>query len=723
MIELDGSIARFYFRCANLPAGVFGVTRFTYKEALSKPWHCEVELLSDDAYIAFDDVVNHRAAFTMKRGREDVVIHGIVIDFEQLGRHTEEYMLYRAVLAPSLWRLSLNFQSRIFQHKTVEEILTEVLEGAALVAQTDFEFRLSETYEPREYCVQYGETDLAFVQRLTEFEGIWYFFEHGDDREKLIFTDDHGQLGPIDGEQSVVYHDQAGIETEPEEVVRELRCRQQMVLKEVKLKNYNYEEPEMNLLIESPPDDASKRGDFGLYYQYGEHYKTPRDGERLARVRHEELSCRRRVLEGRSTCVGFRAGYIMEVEGHFRSDYDRDYVLEEVEHRGSQWQALPIRGEGEGLTYENRFKCLPADALYRPERTTPKPDARGVMLGRIDQADTYADIDEEGRYRAVMDFDLSGPGSMEGTLPIPKSQIYSGEDYGVHFPSHKDKDLLWVCFNGDVDQPYSVGELPTPSQASPSKRPNRWQSVIRTWGQNELTFDDKQGEENIFMHATKDHTVDVVNDETITVGHDQSTSVGHDQTIRVEHDRTKSVGHDETNVITNDRTTTIEEGHDTLTVSEGTQTVSIKGDTSLTVQAGSRTVSVTGGDYKGSVDGGNFEAAASAAVKLHGQGAGADITGDASGVKITGTGEGVNIKGNGGAGVFIQGDPDIILNAAGAVALSATEIILFASSSIVISCMGSMIQMTPSSINLEASTITSNGGEVSVQAGVIKHNG
>ena len=201
-----------------------------------------------------------------------------------------------------------------------------------------------------------------------------------------------------------------------------------------------------------------------------------------------------------------------------------------------------------------------AAELAAEPASDPEPEPEQALPATTAGGD-YAHLDDQGRYHARMDFDQSGNGGGSATLPIPMKQTYSGSDYGIHFPNHADTDMIWACLNGDPDRPFALGTAPNPSQASPSTSANNHQNVIRTWGQNELTFDDKQGNENIYLFATKDHTVEVTNDETITVGHDQAETIGHDQSLGVGNNRDKTVGADQSEIIGRNKTIAVGGNH------------------------------------------------------------------------------------------------------------------------------------------------------------------
>lgn len=567
------NVQRFSFSTPLIPDGELEVVSFVGREAVSQPFRFELELVSTNPSVPFSDLVDQPATLGMTWDDGELPVHGVVAHFEQGGPVGDDYYGYRAVLVPRLWRLSLTHQSRIFQALSVPDIVKRVLAETGF-APGDFEFHLSNAYAPREYCTQYQETDLAFVSRLLEHEGICYFFRHEETRDVIVFTDDQSHHPLIEGNDAVTYRAARGHAPADEETVQAFVFREQIVTGKVVLKDYNYQTPEEDLSAESQISDELP----GVYYEYGPNYKDAGEGSRLARIRNEEIECRRREGLGEGTCLRLRAGHVFSLDDHYRLDLNRSYLVTEVTHHGSQRGAMSMQvgEEREPFPYRNDFVCIPASVPYRPPRRTPEPRLPGVMTAKVDTAGgDYAHLDDQGRYRARMDFDRSGTGEGGATLPIPMKQAYSGADYGIHFPNHAETDMIWACLNGDPDRPFALGTAPNPSQASPSTSANNFQNVIRTWGQNELTFDDKQGEENIYLFATKDHTVEVTNDELLTIGNDQSESVGHDQSLRVGSNRDKTVGADQSEMIGRNKTIAVGGNHSETISGNMTQNVGI----------------------------------------------------------------------------------------------------------------------------------------------------
>jgi type VI secretion system secreted protein VgrG len=335
MSLLAANQSRYFFETPALAPEALQVVDIAGQESLSQLFRFDLNLVSQDPEISFADVIQKPATLTMRRDDVPVKIHGLIADFEQ-GDYTAEWVAYRAILVPRVWLLSLNYQSRVFQNMTVEAIVTQVLKDAGFTT-TDFHFALSGSYKPREYCVQYRETDLNFISRLLEFEGICFFFEHGDERETLVMTDDRSEHPLIEGDSTIGYHTGAGLLPHANaETVRQFTCREKIVTGKVVLKDYNYRTPETALRAESQLNQDMP----GLYYEYGQHFKDHSEGERLAKVRNEEIECGRRVMTGSSDCAGLRSGFRFSLQDHYRGDLNGDYLLVRVSHFGSQGAAF-----------------------------------------------------------------------------------------------------------------------------------------------------------------------------------------------------------------------------------------------------------------------------------------------------------------------------------------------------------------------------------------------
>ena len=221
-------------------------------------------------------------------------------------------------------------QSRIYQHLNIQEIVSGILDDA----EVEHEWQLSESYEPREYTTQYKETDLDFVQRLLEYEGIWYSFTHEDGKDTVVFCDDASSTPVTEGDASVPYSHADGLRPDDSlETIRDFIARQRLVTGKTELKDYNYRTPETELLSESEIDGELATGKTSDSMT---HVDTPSRSDRLAIVRNEEIEATRLVMTGTGDCLRFRAGYRFDLRDHYREGLNQTYLLTSVTHTGRQ---------------------------------------------------------------------------------------------------------------------------------------------------------------------------------------------------------------------------------------------------------------------------------------------------------------------------------------------------------------------------------------------------
>jgi len=312
-----------------------------------------------------------------------------------------------------------------------------------------------------------------------EREGIYYFFEQTNEFEKIIITDNSSRHEDIPGTSNFPYYPPTALSTTVEEVVKGLSCRQKVLPRRVILKDYNYRRPDLEVRGEA---DVDSRGRGDVYF-YGDHFQTPEQGTELAGIRAQEILCGEIVFHGESTIPALCPGFIFELEDHYRSSYNQRLLITEIEHEGDQSGSLLAEGES-GLAYFNRFVCIPAGVQYRPERKTNKPRFYGTMNARVDSAGDgqYAEIDDEGRYKVRLLFDQSDRKDAKASRWVRMSQPYAGAEYGMHFPLHKNTEVLLTYVDGNPDRPIIAGSVPNPETKSPVTGKHQTKSVIRTGG-------------------------------------------------------------------------------------------------------------------------------------------------------------------------------------------------------------------------------------------------
>lgn len=498
---------KFSFVSTALDSETFAVVQFKGSEALSKPYEFEIMLVTEQSDIDLNSVLQQPASFTFHRETgEDVIWNGIVAQFEQL-HNFNLYTFYRAVLVPKLWWLQLTYHNQLFLDKTVKEIIELVLLDAGLTS-LDFEFKLQNDYSPFDYVCQYEESHYDFISRWMEREGLYYYFEQTENGEKVIITDTKAAHTGMSLGDTLFYNPPSGLAAlHRTEIIQSFTCRQKLTPNKVFLKDYNYETPSLSVSGKADVDPGG-RGD--VYY-YGENFKNSTDGNRLARIRSEEILCRKEQYIGESTVPFIMPGYSFTLEDHYRADFNKEYLTISVDFSGSQTGYL-ISGIKQALSeieervyYSNTFTAIPYDVQFRTERRTKKSKVYGTLPAKIDAAGIgeYAELDIQGRYKVVMPFDESGRQNGRASIWLRMVQPYAGSGHGMHFPLHKGTEVMIAFTDGDPDRPIIAGAVPNPETSSMVNVDNQTQSAIRTAGNNTIAIEDKAGDERILMHSPK----------------------------------------------------------------------------------------------------------------------------------------------------------------------------------------------------------------------------
>ncbi|HQL83424.1 MAG TPA: type VI secretion system tip protein TssI/VgrG [Spirochaetota bacterium] len=499
---MDIKQRKFRFVSSALKADTFEVIGFTGSEGLSKLYRFEVLLVSDNAGLDLEQVINSRATLTILRPAGDIHFHGILVSFEQL-LSVNGHSQYRAVLVPLAWRLGLTHHNQVFLDSTVPRIIESALKDGGLTG-LDYELRLTKAYPQREYVCMYNESHFSFISRWMEREGIYFYFEQGAGSERLIITDTAlGHSGMPEGEK-MVFSPVSGLdEKSREEVIKSFVCVQKALPARVTLKDYNYRKPSLEL---SATCEVSEDG-IGDVYIYGEHFSTPEEGAALARVRAEELQCRARLFRGESLIPYLRPGYTFVLSEHFRKDFNVRYLTTDIDHSGSQAfyfsaglrQTLSEREEAP--YYRNSFAAILTDTQFRPERTAPQPRIPGTINAHIDAEGSgqYAELDSQGRYKVRLPFDLSESKGGKASSWLRMAQPYAGSNHGMHFPLHKGTEVLLTFIDGDPDRPIIAAAVTNPLTPSPVTEDNATKNVICSSAGNRMEMHDEAGSEQVMI--------------------------------------------------------------------------------------------------------------------------------------------------------------------------------------------------------------------------------
>ncbi len=456
----------------DFPCDDIAVFRLRGREAISELFRFEVHAMVREGELPAEAAPGANVTLVLLRDGEAMRrIHGILASVETDLDVGLQQPAYRLTIVPRAHRLTLVEQQDIHMELTVPEIAAAVLERVGL-GSTDVAFRTLASYPAREFTVQYRETDLDFLGRLTEHDGISWFFVHEDGVDKITFVDDVTGFEPVPGVSGLTT---AAALHAPDRLLG-LRERRSMVPSHYLVHDYNYRRPDATLQGRADADD----GHGGGVIEYGVHLKTNEEAARLAGVRRDERLCRQRVFEGSSLECRLTAGHQVELAAEGFWDGGRAVVLTSVEHEAE----LPIFGaQDKQPSYQNHFSAVTTDFTFRPERRTPRPRIFGVLSGVVQGVSdgAAAKLDEHGRYTVEFHFDAPlAAGRQRTSRQCRRIQPFGGTTHGMHFPLRPGSEVMIAFVDGDPDRPVIVGAVPNMLAPSPVTAKNARRNRITT---------------------------------------------------------------------------------------------------------------------------------------------------------------------------------------------------------------------------------------------------
>lgn len=471
------------FSSAVLDPDVVRVVEIRGREQLGQLYEFRVRFTIETGQLGdseVDQILLEPCVFTLGDDQDDA-IHGVVREIELVRAFENQPAEYIAVVVPTVWMLTLSRISRVFQNVTVIDMAAEILTRFGLSRDRDFFVRVSGKLEKREFCVQFEESDWTFLQRWFEYEGLYYWFEHGEDGDKLVIADANRSSMAIPGEASLPYREHGAMVRTTASVFAWSATKRRIPARVV-LKDYNEQNPTMPMVSRA---DADRDRGFGVLFVYGEHFSSEDAGTALAIKRAERCRSEQGMSRGRSDCTRFHVGRTFEMWNHFVNDQNGEYLLTSIDH-----YVGPIDFEADGdseidrleLGYRASFEALPIGVQFRPARSVAWPRIDGVMHAHVD-SDTngkFATLNGQGHYRVRLPFDSTGNQGGQSSNWVRMAQSYAGAGYGSHFPLHKGAEVLLAFIGGNPDRPIIVGAVPNAHTPSPAVDRNATQSIIQS---------------------------------------------------------------------------------------------------------------------------------------------------------------------------------------------------------------------------------------------------
>ncbi|MBX3421508.1 MAG: type VI secretion system tip protein VgrG [Pirellulaceae bacterium] len=526
---------------------VLQVTRFQAAEELSAPFYFNLELISDNAKIAAEDIIGTNAtiAIDIAAGGQRF-FNGFVQRFSALDEDNLGTRYYRAVMVPWMWFLTQTNDCRIFQEMTIVKIIEKIFNDLGF---TDFDTsKISGNHPKREYCVQYRETDFDFVCRLMEEEGIFYFFVHENGKHTLHLADSASVYK--DCQESTVDYYKSKLDT------RELKAQIHGWEHNYQFRpgawahtDYNFKKPRDRLMAAEKTVMKFKSAKNFEVYDYPGEYHAKGDGAALARIRMEELELEHDTVTGSSGCMSFSPGQKFKVGKHrAKTEEGKSYVIKKILHLAEEhtYETDPV---DPGFAYTNQFECFPDKATFRPARLTPKPVVRGCQTAVVTGPPGEEIFpDEHGRVKVQFHWDREGKFDDKSSCWIRVSQIHAGKGWGYMDIPRIGEEVIVDFMEGDPDQPIIVGRVyngdnkpPYDLPAGKTRRGNKTKTYKGS-GFNEMSMDDTPGKEQIRIHGQYNMDTEVQNDETHTIHNNRTKTIGVDETMTIGNNQKLDVG-------------------------------------------------------------------------------------------------------------------------------------------------------------------------------------
>lgn len=616
----------------------FLLTAFEGSEYLSNLFEFRLTVLSTNHAVKPEDLIGEEVTVNINT-KNKASFHGIINTFTYGDVQGHNMREYRFTMVPWLWFLSKTESRRIFQNKNSKDIITDVFNDLGF---KDVDFR-AQGGKPREYCVQYGESDLHFVSRLLEEEGIAYYFKHEARKHTLVLVDQKNAYDTCK-DTNLTYSTGSTPDNEISRWIHHYEFRKGIWT----LNDYNFKEPNKSQLAEAKTVSKFKNNTRYQHYEYPGIYDYPSNRD-LTNMRMDAEEVAMNTIHGSSSCSTFYAGGLFKLDKHTSKDEQGTYLLTSVSH--SVQDASYYTGEGGNAHYKNSFTCIPATVHYRPALVHSKPIMKGPQSAMVTgPAGEEIYIDEFGRIKVQFIWDRQGKKDENSSCYLRVMQSWAGNQWGASFIPRIGHEVIVSFLDGDPDRPivsgtvYNGANKPVYSSKTQSGIKTRSTKGGTAANANELRFEDLKGSEQIFIHAEKNMDTEVENDETLTVDHDRTKTIKHDENSTISNDRNKTVSNNQTEAIGKNKSITVGEDH-SESVGKN-MSISISKDLTESV-GGKYTESVTG-DY--ALQAQTITLQANDKITI--QTGAAKIVMSSSG-EITMSGSNINIKGSGN--VIIKG--------------------------------------------------------------------
>jgi type VI secretion system secreted protein VgrG len=511
--------------------------RMTATEALGRLFRFDLDLLSKDPNIKFEDLLGQNVTVRLELPQDKTrYFNGFVSRFSLSGS-LGDLSAYTVTVHPWLWFLTRTADCRIFQEMIAPDIIKQVFRDHGF---TDFEEALSGSYRKWTYCVQYRETDFNFVSRLMEQEGIYYYFKHEKDKNTLVLSDSVSSHEAFPGYEKIPFFPPDEHLRREEHHIHDWTVSQEVQPGIYALNDYDFERPKANLQVKSSIQRGHARAKMEIFDYPGEYTQTG-DGETYVRARIEELQAEYEQVQGQSNARGLCVGSLFQLVDYPREDQNREYLVVSATHElESDAYTSGLTAEVEDV-YSCSFTALDSKQPYRQPRTTPKPMVQGPQTAVVvGPAGEEICTDKYGRVKIQFHWDRYGKNDENSSCWVRVSHPTAGKGWGAVQIPRIGQEVIVEFLEGDPDQPIITGRVYNANQMPPFELPGagmvsgmKSNSTPGGGGYNEMSMNDTKGEEGIIIHGQYDMNTTVEHDQTNTVNNDFAETIKNNATIKI----------------------------------------------------------------------------------------------------------------------------------------------------------------------------------------------
>jgi type VI secretion system secreted protein VgrG len=551
----------------------------TVTEALGSPFQIDIELCSENEEISIDDLLGQNVGIRLETENGSRFFNGIVTEFFQKD-NIDRNAFYGAVVRPWLWLLTLTENCRIFQEKTYPDIIKAVFDDLGF---SDFEYKLTGNYQSNEYVVQFNESDFNFVSRIMQQEGMFYYFRHDNGKHVLVLTDDSSSL-PDNGEVPFFELDEDSIH----EGVEGITCWQnhrQVRTGGISLSSYDFELPTKNLSVATADQKTASLSSLQKYRYPGKY------SERAAGDNYTNLLMQKEnsVYEQKHLSGNLRSlfsGAQFKLVDYPREDQNAQYVITAYSCTMKGETFMADKTDEDKTFFAFSASAIPAKTPFRCQLDAVKPKMTGPQTATVvGKPGEEIWTDKYGRIKVLFHWDRLGEADETSSCWIRVSQSLAGKNWGSMYIPRIGQEVLVDFLNGDPDQPIVIGCVYNGASMPPHELPEhatmtgfKSRSSKGGAGFNEIRFEDKKGEEQIYIHGQHNQDIRINNDCFETIGNDRHLTIENDQFEKVKHNRNEDVGDDHIENIGKDRNLSVA-GKEAKSVGE-TLSLIVEGDIS-----------------------------------------------------------------------------------------------------------------------------------------------